>query len=292
MLGPMSDDPGPLVSAAWLRDHLGDRDLRLVHVSTEPEHYPLGHLPGAVFSDLHQELAHRGVDPAVPGVEMEYLIPGREDVERVLARWGVGPDDRVVFYDDVGLNRHAIRGLWLLRLYGWPPDRVHVLDGGLEGWRRAGEPVTTEPVRPRTAEPVHLAGGEPSLLAVREQVEAWSRESVDGGPIRILDVRTAAEYTGDDLRTRRGGHIPGAVNLDWEAFLTEDGRLRSPAEIRQLADAAAGGDASTVRAVHCQGGIRAAAAWFVLHELAGLEVANYARAWEEWGNREDTPIAS
>jgi thiosulfate/3-mercaptopyruvate sulfurtransferase len=128
-------------------------------------------------------------------------------------------------------------------------------------------------------------------MAVREQVEAWSRESAGGGPVRILDVRTAAEYAGDDLRTRRGGHIPGAVNLDWEAFLTDDGRMRSPAEIRRLADEAAGGDASTLRAVHCQGGIRAAAAWFALHELAGLDVANYARAWEEWGNRDDTPIA-
>ena len=44
----------------------------------------------------------------------------------------------MVFYDDVGMNRHAIRGYWLLRLYGFPIDRLHILDGGIEAWRRAG----------------------------------------------------------------------------------------------------------------------------------------------------------
>lgn len=286
--------PGPLVSAEWLLGHLEDDDLRLVHVSAEPEHYPRGHLPGAVFSDLHQELAKAGPDPACGPAELQYLLPTRADVEEALARWGVAAGDRIVVYDDVGLNRQAIRGLWLLRLHGWPRDRVHVLDGGLPTWKCLGGPITTDvPDVPdlRAAERIELTGGDPSILAVRAQVAEWSRESERGGPVRILDVRTPAEYRGDDVRTRRGGHIPGAANLDWEAFLADDGRLRAPREIRAIADAAAGGDASTIRAVHCQGGIRAAAAWFVLSELAGLDgVRNYARSWEEWGNREDTAI--
>jgi thiosulfate/3-mercaptopyruvate sulfurtransferase len=128
------------------------------------------------------------------------------------------------------------------------------------------------------------------LIALRGQMQAWAAESTAGGPPRILDVRTVDEYRGEDARARRSGHMPGAVHLDWEAFLNEDGRLRGPIEIRALADEAAGGDASTLRAAHCQGGVRAAAAWFVLHELAGLDVRNYARSWEEWGNRDDTPI--
>jgi len=47
-----------------------------------------------------------------------------------------------------------------------------------------------------------------------------------------------------------------------------------------------------VRATYCQGGVRAALVWFVLHELAGFdEVRSYAGSWEEWGNRPDSPIA-
>ena len=62
----------------------------------------------------------------------------------MLRTWRVGEGDRLVFYDDVGLNRQAIRGYWLLRLYRFPPDRMHILDGGIEAWRRAGLETTTE----------------------------------------------------------------------------------------------------------------------------------------------------
>lgn len=288
------DHPGPLVSVAWLAAHLGDPDLRIVHTSSQPERYPQGHIHGAVFADLYAELNEKGHDPAMPGVEAHYLVPSRVSVERSLARWGVGAGDRVVFCDDWARNRQAIRGLWLLRLHGWPTDRVHVLDGGITAWTAAGLPLTTDLPDARTPRPVGLTGGDAASLATIDQVRAWSAETKAGGPIRILDVRKPAEFVGEELQSRRGGHVPGAVNVDWEQFVNDDNTFRSPAEIRAIVDAAvraAGGeDATTLRAAYCQGGVRAAAAWFVLSVLGGLTVANYARSWEEWGNRDDTPI--
>lgn len=288
------DHPDPLVSVAWLAAHLHDPDLRLIHTSSQPEHYPAGHLPGAGWADLYHELNERGEDPEIPGVECHYLLPRRHAVESSLGRWGVQAGDRVVFYDDWARNRQAIRGLWLLRLYGWPADRVHVLDGGLTAWRAAGLPLTQAVPAPRSVDPVVLQGGDAASLATREQVATWSAETQRGGPIRILDVRKPAEFTGADLQSARGGHVPGAANLDWETFLHDDNTFRSPAEIRAAVDAAvraAGGeDASSLRAAYCQGGVRAAAAWFALTVLAGVPIANYARSWEEWGNRADTPI--
>ena len=73
-----------------------------------------------------------------------WLIPTAEQTAAVLRRWRVGAGDRIVFYDDIGLNRQAIRGYWLLRLYRFPKNRLHILDGGIEAWRRAGQPTTTE----------------------------------------------------------------------------------------------------------------------------------------------------
>jgi thiosulfate/3-mercaptopyruvate sulfurtransferase len=141
---------------------------------------------------------------------------------------------------------------------------------------------------------VHLGGGDPASLATLEQVKAWSAETVSGGPIRILDVRKPAEFIGEDRQSKRGGHVPGAANVDWERFVNDDYTFRSPAEIRAIVDeavrAAGGEDATSLRATYCQGGVRAAASWFVLSVLGGLQVANYARSWEEWGNRDDTPI--
>ncbi|MBA2556015.1 MAG: hypothetical protein H0V12_01505 [Chloroflexi bacterium] len=283
--------PGPLVSAAWLLKHVDDRDLRVVHCSVERTTYDRRHLWDAPFADVHVDLAVRGRARETGDVEREWLLPDRLAVERMLGRWGIGPDDRVVFYDDIGLNRHAIRAYWLLRYYGWPRERVHVLDGGIASWDRARGELTAEAALPVRAGTVWLRDPDESLVATAQQVAGWSLESGHGGVACLLDVRTPEEYRGEDVRARRGGHIPGAVNVEWESFLTPEGTFRSAEEVRSVADRAAGGDASSIRATYCQGGVRAALAWFALHELAGLDsVRNYAHSWEEWGNRGDTAI--
>jgi thiosulfate/3-mercaptopyruvate sulfurtransferase len=288
--------PGPLVSVAWLVDHLGDADLRVVHVAPDRRVYNKRHIEGATYSDLHKELALKGTAPETGDAEREWLVPSREEAERVLRRWRVGEGDRVVFYDDVGLNRQAIRGYWLLRLYRYPADRLHILDGGIEAWRRAGHETTKEIPEADLADalrkPAALGERDDALIATYDQVLVWSREAAKAdGPTRILDVRTAAEWVGTDLRARRGGHIPGARQRCFVDLLTDEGTFRPVEEMVSLVRAS-GADPAEVRATYCQGGVRAALVWFVLHELAGFdEVRSYAGSWEEWGNRPDSPIA-
>ena len=283
------------MSAAWLLDHLGDADLRIVHVSPDRRVYNKRHVPGAMYSDLHKELALRGTAPETGDAEREWLIPTREETERLLRTWRVGEGDRLVFYDDIGMNRQAIRGYWLLRLYRFPPDRVHILDGGIEAWRRAGGETSTEPPEADLADalrkPVELGERDDTLIATYDEVRAWSREaSKHDGPTRILDVRTAAEWVGTDLRAKRGGHIPGARQRCFVDLLTDEGTFRSVDEMVSLVRAS-GADPSEIRATYCQGGVRAALVWFALHELAGFdEVRSYAGSWEEWGNRSESPI--
>ena len=283
------------MSAAWLIEHLADPDLRLVHVAPDRRVYNKRHIAGATYSDLHKELALKGTAPETGEAEREWLVPSPEEVARSLRRWRVGDGDRVVFYDDVGLNRQAIRGYWLLRLYGYPAYRLHILDGGIEAWRRAGGETTTEVPEPDLADglraPAELGDRDDSLIATYEQVLAWSREAAKpDGPTRILDVRTAAEWVGADLRARRGGHIPGARQRYFADLLTEDGTFRSVDEVVSLVRAS-GADPADVRVTYCQGGVRAALVWFALHELAGFdEVRSYAGSWEDWGNRADSPI--
>lgn len=289
------ETPGPLVTADWLQAHLDDGDVRVVHVSPDRRVYNRGHIPGAVYSDLHRELALRGRSPETGDADREWLVPTREQTEAVLRRWGVGEGDRVVLYDDVGLNRHAIRGYWLLRLYRFPADRLHVVDGGIKAWKRAGGATTTdipEAALPNALRrPVRLGARDESLIAGQEEVAAWSDEADrDGGPTRILDVRTIGEYVGTDLRARRGGHIPGARQRLFSDFLTDEGTFRPVPEILAMVRAS-GADPREIRATYCQGGVRAALAWFALHELGGLkDVKSYAGSWEEWGNRSDCPV--
>ena len=289
-------DPGRLVGTDWLADHLEDPDLRLVHVSPNRRVYNKRHIPGAVYSDLHREIALRGTAPETGDAEREWLIPTPEQTAAVLQRWGVGLGDRIVFYDDIGLNRQAIRGYWLLRLYRFPKERLHILDGGIEAWRRAGHTTTTEvpEVDPADAErtPVTLGERDDSIIATYDEVLAWSKESTRGSdaPTRILDVRTAGEWVGTDLRAKRGGHIPGARNRCFVDLLTDEGTFRPVDEMLSIIRSS-GVEPAEIRATYCQGGVRAALVWFVLHELAGFEdVRSYAGSWEEWGNRQDSPI--
>ena len=288
--------PGPLVGVDWLAAHLDDPDLRLVHVSPDRRVYNKRHVPGATYSDLHKELALKGTAPETGDAEREWLVPTADGTATVLRRWRVGEGDRIVFYDDVGLNRQAIRGYWLMRLYRFPKDRLHILDGGIEAWRRAGQPTTTDVPEPDLADglrrPVELGERDDSLIATYEEVLAWSAEASKGpdAPTRVLDVRTAGEFVGTDLRARRGGHIPGARQRLFSDLLTDEGTFRPVDEMLSLVRAS-GADPAEIRATYCQGGVRAALAWFVLHELAGFDgVKSYAGSWEEWGNRLDSPI--
>lgn len=287
--------PGPLVDVAWLAANRDDPGVRIVHVGPDRRVYNKRHVPGAVYSDLHRELALRGTVPETGAIERESLVPTREQLQVTLRAWRAGEGDRVVLYDDVGLNRHAIRGYWLLRLYGFPAGNVHVLDGGIDAWTRAGEPTTRDVPEADLADglrrPATLGELDPGLIASYEEVMGWSRESAAAGAAsQILDVRTAAEWIGTDRRATRGGHIPGARQRAFEDLLTPDGTFRGLEEMLSLIRGA-GAEPSQIRAVYCQSGVRASLGWFVLHELGGFtEVRNYAGSWEEWGNRDESPV--
>jgi thiosulfate/3-mercaptopyruvate sulfurtransferase len=293
--GKAASGPGPLVSVAWLAGHLTDPDLRLVHVSPDRRVYNKRHIEGAIYSDLHKELALKGTAPETGDAEREWLVPSAAEAERALRNWRVGEGDRIVFYDDVGMNRQAIRGYWLMRLYRYPADRLHILDGGIDAWRRAEGATTKELPEADLADalrtPVTLGERDDALIATYQQVAAWSREAAKpDGPTRLLDVRTAGEWVGTDVRSRRSGHIPGARQRHFADLLTDEGTFRSVDEMVSLVRAS-GADPAELRATYCQGGVRAALVWFVLHELAGFdEVRSYAGSWEDWGNRDDSAI--
>jgi thiosulfate/3-mercaptopyruvate sulfurtransferase len=173
---------------------------------------------------------------------------------------------------------------------------MHILDGGINAWTRAEQPTTTQIPEADLADglrqPTKLGERDDSIIATFDEVLEWSRESTNGddAPTRILDVRTASEWVGADLRAKRGGHIPGARHRCFVDLLTEEGTFRPVDQMVSLIQGS-GADPSQIRATYCQGGVRAALVWYVLHELAGYEdVRSYAGSWEEWGNRPDAPI--
>lgn len=247
-----------------------DRDMR--------REYLQGHLPGAVHCDWSKDL----VAPPPPSGHPSSLLPAPEDFARTMSRLGISNDTMVIGYDAEG-GHHAAR-LWLgLRRYGH--DACAVMEGGIPKWVSEGRPteqgeVSVEPGRfvPRAREGVVASKGE-VLEAVRKG-DPW-----------LLDVRRDTEYTGEEVRAARGGHIPGAVNVGWKEALQDDWTLKEPDELEEMyINAGFGPETSTI--TYCQAGVRAAFTHLVLTALGHPQVRTYVGSWDEWGNDPSVPVVT
>jgi thiosulfate/3-mercaptopyruvate sulfurtransferase len=270
-----------LVSTEWVAQRLGKPRLRVIEASHEPSLYHEWHLPGALAIDWQREL-----------IEEEDESSGKVvDPERFAAlarRLGIQPDDALVFYGDQG-GRHAARALWMFEYYRHP-GALHLMDGGREQWQREGRPTSDEPAHTEPSGYAVPSGRRPELRATVDEIMSALRQAQGDRPpgYTVLDVRTRGEYDGTDVRAARGGHIPGALHIDWEDALNDDKTLRSKEELARLYELV---PRDGPVAVHCQLGVRAAHTWFVLRHVLGYDrAANYDGSWQEWGNRDDTPI--
>ena len=274
----MSRPLPPIVSPAWLATRLAERDpaLRVVDARAnlmDPAwgraRYLEGHLPGAVFADLDRDLS-----AAKTGTNGRHPLPSVGEMSETFGRLGIDSGSVVVAYDDIS-GMFAARLWWMLRYLGH--SRVAVLDGGLSAWLREGgalrpgedgAPARRFVPRPRGEMAVAVAEVEAGLAT---------------GEHLLLDAREAVRWQGQQEPIDPvAGRIPGAKNHLWKKNLTEDGRLRSPEELRAPLAAATAGRGERRIVCYCGSGLTAAHNALAL-ELAGVpEVAVYTGSWSEW----------
>ena len=208
-----------LISAAELAAAVDDPDLRIADVrwslaapAAGRISYASAHLPGAVFVDLESVLTA----PVGPG---RHPLPDPATFAAALGARGIGRGHRVVAYDDVG-GTVAARLWWMLDALGHA--RAAVLDGGIEAWRTAGQPVTAEVPTFAAAEPIPTPGAGSAWPRTIDRVTLAARL----GTVTILDARARERYRGDvEPIDRIPGHIPTARSLPTTALLAPDGRF-------------------------------------------------------------------
>lgn len=237
-----------------------------------PEDFASGHIPGAVHLDLWG-VSLIDTDPA-PLKAFMWMI------DHLFNLRGVTETTPVVVYDEQSGLR-AARAFWFLEYFGHPS--VQVLDGGFGAWTRANLPVSRDAAAP----PKSTWAGTPQERTIATWRDVQSRLGQPG--VVLLDTRSDGEYDGTTVRARRGGHIPGAVHVEWTRNLGPDGAFKPAAELRAMYEAS-GVTPDKEVVTYCQGGYRAAHGYLALRLLGYPRVRNYTGSWKEWGDREDLPV--
>jgi thiosulfate/3-mercaptopyruvate sulfurtransferase len=280
-------NPDVLVTTDWVAEHLNDPGIRLIESNEDVLLYDIGHIPGAVKIDWHEDLQRADTRDFID----------EEGFNQLMSRLGVARDTTVVFYGDRN-NWWAAYAYWFFKYMGH--DNAKIMDGGRRKWEEEGREMTREVPQ---IQPTEYTGAavRPELRAFRDEVlkhigyEGRKKVS-EGGP--LVDVRSPGEYSGELLHmpdypqegALRGGHIPGAANIPWARAVADDGTFKPAAELRELYESQGITPDKDV-VVYCRIGERSSHTWFVLHELLGYEnVRNYDGSWTEWGNVIGVPI--
>ena len=246
-----------------------------VHVG-DARGYADAHLPGAAL--VTPRMLQRGVPPAIGE------LPGSEALSALGTSLRLAESPFLVVYDDEG-GAWAGRLIWTLDVLSYP--RCAYLDGGLHAWRAAGGPLRSGPPPEPAPAPAYRAALNDAPLIAREELLARL-----GDPgLAIWDARTAEEYRGTRALAARGGHIPGALHCEWLECVDRerDFRLRG-LETARARLSGIGLDAAEV-VTHCHTHHRSGLTYLV-GRLLGWRIRAYPGSWADWGNREDTPVAT
>ncbi len=275
----------PLIGAEALHGLLGTPGLLLVDCRHElgnpaagSSAYAAGHVPGAIFASMDEDLA----GPLRAGAG-RHPLPSPAAFAATLARWGFTSSSRVVAYDQ-GNGAYAARLWWMLRARGH--RAVQVLDGGFAAWVAAGYDIDTD--LPQLAPGAVPERGFDGVVSSEEVVAGLAARN-----ITLVDARAADRFAGrNETIDPVAGHVPGAVNLPFTGNLTPAQQFLDAAQLRQRWAPLLDQPALAPIVAMCGSGITAC------HNLLALELAGYSGArlyagsFSEWITDPARPVVA
>ncbi|MGH7934994.1 MAG: sulfurtransferase [Candidatus Binataceae bacterium] len=247
-----------LVASVSVAERLGTSKVTLID-PRRPMKYLSGHLAGAINVPAYKAF----------GTDGKLLAPNE------LSAWigGAGLGDSVtpVLYDSPE-GQNAAMLAWILEYLG--RTDVEVMDAFFEQWKAEGREVLYKPVEAPTRHfTVHL---NPAIRATLAEVREQSQ-------LKLVDFRSAEEFTGARDTDGHPGHIPGAANIVWRDLARPPARLLAPRDQleRMFADASVRPGEKII--AYCRSGPRAALGYLALREL-GYDVQLYDGSYAEWAS--------
>jgi thiosulfate/3-mercaptopyruvate sulfurtransferase len=272
---PAQQGESLLVSARQLARELNDPSLVLLQVGPKDD-YDAGHIPGTRHI-LMQDLAAPRASGA-PTLE----LPDESGLRARLEQLGIGDDRRVVVIPGADWISPATRIVWTLQAAGLGA-RTRLLEGGSDGWKRAGLVVTREVPPPPT--PGRLTARPDRSIVVDH---AWVQSQLNAPGFRLVDARAPMFYEGPGMDHGNGnshgaGHIPGAKNVPFNT-LFDDSLQVLPRDQLRRAFAAAGVQPGDTVVAYCHIGQQATVVLFAARVL-GHPVKLYDGSFTDWEAR-------
>lgn len=259
------------VDAAWLKANISNVTV----IDARPAAmYNKGHVPGAVNAEWTYFANMKG-KPGSPG--WGDLFP-RETLAKKIGALGINGKKPVIVYGDGGGWGQDGWVAWILRLSGISSAKK--LDGGYNAWVAAGGKPSTTPTKPKA-----VAFSIPAFQGGYNVTTPWLSSKL--GEVTIIDARTPFEYEGGRLfQEKRGGHLPGAINIPFDVVYKGDMTVREIDDLQSIFTMY-GLNPEQEIIVYDTAGVRSAYLVMVLR-MAGFEKArNYDSSFQEWaGNME------
>ena len=267
---------GPLVATDWLAERIGDPTIKIIDGSwrmpgSPPASidYEKRHIEGAIFFDLDEVSDHQ--------TELPHMLPSPEQFARQVGTLGISNNDTLIVYDDQGCFS-AARIWWTFRTMGH--SYVAVLDGGLPKWIAEKRSVVNHSTSPTVQN--YTVAFDPSTVSSHLDLKIHLNQKAS----TVLDARSKPRFDGTVAEPREGlrsGHMPGSINLPFQAFFNDDQTFLAPGQLAEIF-AAHGVEKDKMVITTCGSGVTAAILSLALELIGHSNHKLYDGAWAEWGD--------
>jgi thiosulfate/3-mercaptopyruvate sulfurtransferase len=267
----------PIVSAAWLHEHLNDSNLIVLEARLEQNQSNLENqnpdlqIEGARLFDIKNNFS----DTSNP---LPNTFPSEEKFTAEAQKLGISKKSTIVVYDNLGIYSSP-RAWWMFKAMGH--SNVFVLDGGLPEWIKEG--FSTEKQKPTTYPKGDFeAKFQPELIKNKEQI----LENISTKEAVLMDARSADRFYAANEEPRaelRSGHIPGSINVPFTE-LQQGGKFKPAEELKEILNLN-----NKPLLFTCGSGITACIVLLACELISDNPKAVYDGSWTEWGSS-DLPI--
>lgn len=271
-------NPDLLVDADTVKANIDKPDWVVVDCR-DLKDYVNGHIPGAISFGKRAKSALR--DPS------SRVFTDVSKYEKIFGMSGIGNGTHVVFYyGDLKTMTDATVAFWVMEYLGH--DKAHVLNGGLDAWRKGGNRLDKTPTK--KPETTFKANVMKNRIATTAEIVAIAKGDSDGA--QLIDSRTKKEYDGKDIRAIQGGHVPhltaNVSHLDTLVKVKDPktGKMKATAYIspESVEKNFASLDKNKRAIAYCQTGTRSTLTYLQFRLLGFKDPANWDDSWRIYGS--------